>query len=497
MRILITIVCLLFVSTNSWSQQYFYKLYSGSGFDRAEDVIETSDTSYLITGSSGSWGENAQAFLMKIDSLGNYVWSHAYGGDESEEAVSVMHRPGIGYYMAGMTNSNSQGNFDAMLIKTDLNGNQEWMKTYPNPAWDRINDAMMTKDTGIVMVGYRQQTMGAASDILIMRLTKEGDTVWTKTIGTVGDDRANALVEFQDSLYYLVGDMFVPDSNLVKGILIKFNDQGVVLSQEMIGSAHGNYHLSDIENGEDRIFIVGSREVTPANHDQLFRILDGNGVFQNEHNEPDDPTSSIIEDRKYTQVAFLPDPYYKVSIALQYENLTESSYSKDLNIGFFEVSNGNWLAGQPSTTIINQGEDHCNQMFTTHDGGFIAVGYNSVVGDGQNTVNGGANIYALKVFANQFQALVTDTVFTINQLVETIELNQESVELKLFPNPTSHDIHVTLSQSLNGVYEVVDLNGKQLVSGEITSSFTIPSQSFDAGMYFLKIENHLFKFIKN
>ena len=69
------------------------------------------------------------------------------------------------------------------------------------------------------------------------------------------------------------------------------------------------------------------------------------GVFQNEHNEPDDPTSSIIEDRKYTQVAFLPDPYYKVSIALQYENLTESSYSKDLNIGFFEVSNGNWLVG--------------------------------------------------------------------------------------------------------------------------------------------------------
>jgi hypothetical protein len=497
MRILITIVCLLSLSTYSWSQQYFYKLYSGNGFDRAEDVIETSDTSYLITGSSGSWGENAQAFLMKIDSLGNYVWSHAYGGGESEEAVSVMQRPGVGYYMAGMTNSNNQGNFDAMLIKTDLNGNQEWMKTYPNPAWDRINDAMMTKDTGIVMVGYRQQTMGAASDILIMRLTKEGDTVWTKTIGTVGDDRANALVEFQDSLYYLVGDMFVPDSNLVKGILIKFNDQGVVLSQEMIGSAHGNYHLSDIENGEDKIFIVGSREVTPTNHDQLFRILDGNGVFQNEHNEPDDPTSTVIEDRKYTQVVFLPDPYYKVSIALQYENLTESSYSKDLTLGFFEVSNGNWLVGQPSTTIINQGEDHCNQMFTTHDGGFIAVGYNSVVGDGQNTVNGGANIYALKVFANQFQALVTDTVFTINQLVETIELNQESVELKLFPNPTSHDIHVTLSQSLNGVYEVVDLNGKQLVSGEITSSFTIPSQSFDAGVYFLKIENHLFKFIKN
>lgn len=496
MRILTTIFILIFVTSTSWSQHYFYKLYSGNGFDKGEDVIETVDSSYLITGSSGSWGGNSQAFLMKIDSLGNYLWSHAYGGDESEEAVSVLQRPGVGYYLSGMTNSWSQGNFDAMLIKTDLNGNQEWIKTYPNAAWDRINDAIMTKDTGIVMVGYRQATMGGSSDMLIMRLTKEGDTVWTKTIGTVGDDRANAIVDFQDSIYYLVGDMFVPDSNLVKGVLIKFNDQGVVLSQEMIGNAHGNYSLSDIENGEDRIFIVGSREVTPSNHDQLFRMLDGNGVFQNEHNEPDDPTSTVIEDRKYTQVAFLPDPYYKVSIALQYENLTQSSYSKDLNIGFFEVSNGNWLVGQPSTTIINQGQDHCNQMFTTHDGGFIAVGYNSVIGDGQNEVNGGGNIFALKVFPNQFQALVTDTVFTLNQLVETIELNQELVELKLYPNPTSDELHISLSEQVSGEYFVSDLMGKRVLTGKLESNFTIGTTTWNQGVYFLNIGQHSFKFVK-
>lgn len=498
MRILVFFVFLMFVSVNatSWSQHYFYKLYSGNGFDRGEDVIETSDSSFVIAGSSGSWGENAQAFMMKIDSTGNYLWSHAYGGDESEEAVSVIQRPGIGYYLAGMTNSVSQGNFDAMLIKTDEVGNQVWMKTYAHPAWDRINDAMMTKDTGIVMVGYRQATMGAASDILLMRLTKEGDTVWTKTIGTVGDDRANAIVSFQDSLYYVVGDMFVPDSNLVKGVLIKFNDQGVVLSQEMIGNAHGNYHLSDIENGEDKIFIVGNREVTPTNHDQLFRILDGNGVFQNEHNEPDDPTSTVVEDRKYTQVTFLPDPYYKVSIALQYQNLTQSTYSKDLTLGFFEVANGNWLVGQPSTTIINQGEDQCNQMYTTHDGGFIAVGYNSVVGDGQNAVTGGGNIFVLKVFPNQFQALVTDTVFTLNQLVETIELNQTMVELSFYPNPTTNNLFVSMSEQVSGDYSVCDLMGKCILKGTLEPHFTIETATWNQGVYFLNIGNHSFKFMK-
>lgn len=89
MRILITIFSFLFV-TSSWSQQYFYKLYSGNNFDKGEDIIETIDSSYIVAGSSGSWGGNSQAFLMKIDTLGNYIWSHPYGGAESEEAVTVM-----------------------------------------------------------------------------------------------------------------------------------------------------------------------------------------------------------------------------------------------------------------------------------------------------------------------------------------------------------------------------------------------------------------------
>ena len=38
MRILITIFSFLFVSA-SWSQQYFYKLYSGNSFDKGEDII--------------------------------------------------------------------------------------------------------------------------------------------------------------------------------------------------------------------------------------------------------------------------------------------------------------------------------------------------------------------------------------------------------------------------------------------------------------------------
>jgi hypothetical protein len=494
MRILITIFSFLFATT-SWSQQYFYKLYSGNSFDKGEDIIETMDSSYIVAGSSGSWGGNSQAFLMKIDTMGNFLWSHPYGGAESEEAVTVLERPGSGYYMAGMSNSMSQGNFDVMLVKTDLNGNQEWMKTYTNPAWDRITDALMTKDTGIVMVGYRQALFGSQSDMLLMRMNKNGDTLWTKTIGTIGEDQATSVTRFQDSLYIVVGDMFVPDSNLIKGCMITFNDQGTILSQLMIGPLPGNYHLSDIEDGEDKFYIVGNREVESYNHNAYKRVLDGNGVFQNENEEGDDPFSPYPADRKFSQVVFIPDPYYKISIVMEDNQFSFGSFANNLNYGFYTASNAVWLA-ENSTGIINEGPDQCNQITPTRDGGFISVGFNSMIVDGQNATNGGSNIFVLKYHPSNTLPIETQNVFTLNQLVETIELNQTMVELTMYPNPTSNELYVSLSEQVSGAYTVCDLMGKCLLTGKIQSNFTIETASWNQGVYFLNIGQHSFKFIK-
>ena len=493
MRILITIFSFLFVSA-SWSQQYFYKLYSGNSFDKGEDIIETMDSAYMVAGSSGSWGENSQAFLMKIDSLGNYVWSHAYGGEESEEVVTVLERPGSGFYLAGMSNSFSQGNFDAMLIKTDGNGNQEWMKTYESSAWERINDAVMTKDTGSVMVGYRQALLGINSDILLMRLNKDGDTLWTKTIGSIGEDQATSVTRFQDSLYLVVGDMYVPDSNLVKGFLMKINDQGIILSQEMIGPKTGAYHISDIEVGPNKYFIVGSRTVNDQNHDNYARVTNADGTLFSEYTESDNSPTSIT-DSQFEQAVYMASPSYLLSICFQNRNLSNSLFTYDLGNGFYDIDNAYWM-GIPWTNIINQGLDQCNEMTATHDGGYISVGFNSLISDGQNSLNGGSNIYVFKYHPSHVEPLLTDTVFTLNQLVETIELNQSTVELSMYPNPTTSDLHVSLSEQVSGCYTVSDLMGKRMFKGELESNFTIETTTWNQGVYFLNIGQHSFKFIK-
>jgi hypothetical protein len=152
--------------------------------------------------------------------------------------------------------------------------------------------------------------------------------------------------------------------------------------------------------------------------------------------------------------------------------------------------------GIPWTNIINQGLDQCNEMTATHDGGYISVGFNSLISDGQNSLNGGSNIYVFKYHPSHVEPLLTDTVFTLNQLVETIELNQSTVELSMYPNPTTSDLHVSLSEQVSGYYTVSDLMGKRMFKGELESNFTIETTNWNQGVYFLNIGQHSFKFIK-
>ena len=68
------------------AQIQFYRAYSGNGYDRAYGVAQLLDSGYLVTGSSSSFEEApSQAFLLRLDKYGDFVWSRAYGGPEFEE----------------------------------------------------------------------------------------------------------------------------------------------------------------------------------------------------------------------------------------------------------------------------------------------------------------------------------------------------------------------------------------------------------------------------
>ena len=488
MRFLSILSFLLVVQLVS-AQSRFYKLYSGSGFDKGEDVLALPDSTFLVAGSSGSWEENAQGFLMKIDSVGAYVWSQAYGAQETEEIKRVFYRPGMGYYLAGMSNSWSNGNYDPMLIFTDLAGNQQWIKTYQNPAWERIHDGVQTKDTGFVLVGERQATLGAEADVLLMRLDKNGDTLWTKTLGTAGADRANSVIRVSDSLYVVGGEWYVADSSATKGFAMKINDQGVVQWFDTLGHLSGDFAVLDLTPSLYGLQFAGYRLNDPTDYDKFSGSIGLDGVILAQ------VVDALASDDIIQQFAYLPQQDLTI-LGIQVMNTNTYQEPYDLYFGYADAFYGYWITGWPSTTILNQSYDYIGNIRPTLDGGFIATGYNSVIVDGQNQLNGGSNVFVLKVNGNGSAYVQTDTVFTTQQLVGLSPLFEGS-EVLMFPNPVESVLHLNWEGSVPKQIEIHGMMGNLLYRETMTPAQAIDLSNWPQGVYYIRINGRAYPVVKH
>ena len=479
MRILISFI-ILCVSLLSYGQNNFFKMYSGYGYDRGEGIVQLEDSSYVITGSSSSWGESSQAFLLKIDTVGNYLWSQSYGGPESEAGKRVLYNADLGFYIAGFSNSFGSGDFDAYLVKTDLNGNKLWEKTYGKPSnWERINDAIWTKDSTILMVGEVQATNGAASDILIIHADKNGDTLWTKTFGSIGEDRANSIISVQDSLFIIGGEMFIPDSNLVKGFILKMNTAGDIIWQDTITDLAGKYGVTDLSLGVNVIYAVGFREINPENFDDYAGKFDINGTLIFQYTKQD---LVQIESNYFSEVLFLPSQN-KIAITYRTFNPGFEGQDYDIVIANFDGFDLGWL--DQFRTINNEGLDENSQLLATNDGTYVTVGTNSSTGLFENTSNGGSHIYVMKVGANNVFP-ITYNVNTLNQLVE-IESLGSTIQAKISPNPFNEEITISLSSEIPIQGIIYNALLEEVLKFDIFGETTIETSNLSPGAYFVKL----------
>jgi len=66
-------------------------------------------------------------YMVKVDSEGTMEWSKTMGADSIDFASSVLPVED-GYIIGGETNSFGAGGWDAMMVKTDLEGERIYIK---------------------------------------------------------------------------------------------------------------------------------------------------------------------------------------------------------------------------------------------------------------------------------------------------------------------------------------------------------------------------------
>jgi len=265
------------------------KIYGGSEVDMAYSIQPTSDGGFVVVGGTLSFGAgNNDIWLVKLDALGDTVWTHTYGGAGSESGKSVEVTADGGYIVAGYVDITGGGNYRVYLMRTDENGYVLWTNTYGgssadlgysvkttsdggyivvgetrllgtpdvylvkvdslgNPVWFRIHGGLqaeegrciqVTHDGGFVIAG------NTAEDAFLLVTDANGDTVWTQTYAGPNTDCFFSVVQTNDSGYVAVGatgSITAPDYDLY---VVRTNEYGDILWTRTYGSSSHDYGFS-------------------------------------------------------------------------------------------------------------------------------------------------------------------------------------------------------------------------------------------------------------
>lgn len=164
------------------------------------DIKQTNTGGYIIAGETSNSGSNPSAYLLKTDSIGNFIWCKKFQTNAGHGYSVVIANDG-GYVLTG---SSILGVY---IVKTDSSGNHIWSKQIREAIVNNDMQGMSidnTFDGGYIVGGMRCVFAGSPNDFLLMKFDSLGNLLWTKIYNIV-DEWAYCVKETNDNGFIITG----------------------------------------------------------------------------------------------------------------------------------------------------------------------------------------------------------------------------------------------------------------------------------------------------
>jgi len=484
---------------NRMADTAFYYTYGGINNDETRDIKETPDGGYILAGTSSSFGPgNTSFYLVKTDYLGNHLWSSVQGGSQNDWAYTVQVTHDSGFFVAGFSSSfdpTGNNSYNAYYLKTDKNGHLLWQRSVYATDFSFIYGSCALPDSGFVLCGKTYANTNGGSDAYLIRVNKNGDTLWTQHYGGLQDEVFNSVCVMNNKLYVVGSNATHPADTASDGWIVKLDMNGHQLQETFISfAAHYQESLSNIAPFSANTFnICGSTYINNITDTNLT-----NGILA----------------KLDTSLGNVDIPQ-NIQAGSSSSN-SVGSYGKILNVshnniciiglrtgglgglGMFFISydqNNNLLSfvNYPLFVAGGASDDFGYSGAYTSRGRVIGVG---------KTLSYGAG--AEDVFLVRFNSdsIYTASIHTFvqNSFTDTLYLAVASVKnytayfnAKLFPNPSngSVQLQITSAGQKNYTARVYNILGAEIYSTKVfgNNNNALDLSVLESGSYFLKIED--------
>jgi hypothetical protein len=166
-------------------------------------------------------------WVIKLQANGNLAWQKTYGGNNSDAASCIQKTNDGHYIISGSTDSNngditnSHGDKDAWVVKIDDLGNILQQTTVGTNGSEAANSILQTHDNNFLIAGSSQNANSDIKNIFVATLDTNCTLLWQRQIPQENSDTfAKYILETPDCGYLVFGNQFF-DSFLSTPIIIK------------------------------------------------------------------------------------------------------------------------------------------------------------------------------------------------------------------------------------------------------------------------------------
>lgn len=266
----------LLVKIDADGKHQWTKTYGGSGWDTGRAVFQTDD-GYMILAQTGSFGPGREAFYaIKTDLDGNEVWWRTYGEMGNYAPMSGAETSDGGFVMVGISVFSSS-DIDIHVIKIDWNGTQEWSRKYGGDGDEWGLSIQQTEDGGYVLCGFTRSYGLTTDKGIVIKLSPEGDEEWHTLVGSEWS-KARSVIQTSDRGYVITGWDQTLGNSKYEVLLVKLGPHGDTRWTKRFSVKNDDNMGLDIKQLEDGGFlVVGDAHDDGEESDILVLRVDQNG----------------------------------------------------------------------------------------------------------------------------------------------------------------------------------------------------------------------------
>ena len=167
------------LKTSSLGRVNYFKTYGGSGDESGRSIIQTRIFSgdYVIGGRSTTYssGGAENGIFLRLDTSGLTVDFNAYGGSSDDNFSTVREGSRDSFILAGSTKSYGNGGSDGFVVKVDSAGQVKWGRAFGDTATEALNGLASEANGGNFLATGEMSSFGLGkADVYLVSFESSG-----------------------------------------------------------------------------------------------------------------------------------------------------------------------------------------------------------------------------------------------------------------------------------------------------------------------------------